>query len=653
MPSFAPVAIGLIVAAAGAALLMRRARRAARHRPPSQAPSQADVEAALRRRMRALAAIGRCGDILARDLPEAQVLAEVCTVIVDEAGYRMAWVGYADDAPGKPVRPMAHSGFAAGYVEGLGLSWDDTERGHTPVGTAIRTGQPMVVRDIHADPAFGPWREEAAQRGFASCIALPLRLDDHVIGALGVYAAQPDAFDAEEVALLGELAAKLTLGIARDRERAGRLRVEAALRASEQRYRRLFTQCKAVELLIDPVDGAIVDANQAAADFYGWPVEALKARRISDINCLTPDQIAAEMARARAESRSHFLFRHRLAGGEVRDVEVHSGPIEVDDRTLLYSIVHDITDRRRAERELRTFSSAIAQSTAAVIIADADARIEYVNPAFERLSGHTLAEVKGRTPAAFRSPNVSRDTYQPHIAAVRRGEGWRGEMLQRTKHGFDVWVSVAVSPVRDADGAITHFVALEEDISRRKQTERDLAGMAAALERSNRELERLAMMDALTGIANRRHFFAMAEREVALARRHQRPLGVLMLDIDHFKEINDHHGHAAGDEVLKQVARVALSVLRATDHIGRIGGEEFAVLLPDSDMDGAVATAERLREAIEGAALSIGADVHCTVSVGVAEWAPRDASIEAALNRADAALYRAKREGRNRMRCEA
>ncbi|HEY0833615.1 MAG TPA: diguanylate cyclase [Azospirillum sp.] len=645
MSILAKVALGLMAAARAA--LPIPARRRATTAPP-------DTESALRRRMRALAAIGRCGDILARDLPEAQVLAEVCTVIVEEAGYRMAWVGYAVDAPDKPVRPMAQSGFGDGYVEGLALSWDDGERGRTPVGAAIRTGRPVVVRDIHADPAFGPWREEATRRGFASCIGLPLRLGGRVIGALGVYAVQPDAFDGEEVALLGELAAKLTLGIARDRERAERRRVETALRASEQRYRRLFTQCKAVELLIDPADGAIVDANQAAADFYGWPVEELKARRISDINCLTPDQVAAEMARARAESRTHFQFRHRLASGEVRDVEVHSGPIEMDDRTLLYSIVHDITDRRRAERELRTFSSAIAQSTAAVIIADAQARIEYVNPAFERLSGHTLDEVKGRTPADFRSPSAPRDAYHPHVAAVRRGEDWHGEMLQRTRHGADVWVSVAISPVRDADGAITHFVALEEDISRRKQSERDLAGMAAALERTNRELERLAMLDALTGIANRRHFFVTAEREVALARRHQRPLGVLMLDVDHFKDINDRHGHAVGDEVLKQVARLAQSVLRATDHIGRIGGEEFAVLLPDSTLDGAVATAERLRETVERAALTGGdADVRCTVSVGVAEWSPEDASIEASLNRADAALYRAKREGRNRMRCEA
>jgi diguanylate cyclase (GGDEF)-like protein/PAS domain S-box-containing protein len=443
--------------------------------------------------------------------------------------------------------------------------------------------------------------------------------------------------------------AALVMRARRPRSGAG-----AAPRAGEPLYRRLFTQCKAVELLIDPADGTIVDANQAAADYYGWTVEELKARRISDINVLTPDQIAAEMALARAQARARFLFRHRLASGEVRDVEVLSGPIEMDDRTLLYSIVHDITDRRQAERELRLFSSAIAQSTAAVIITDADARIEYVNPAFERLSGHSLAEVKGRTPAVLRSPNLPRDAYRPHVAALRRGEDWHGELLQRTRHGVDVWVSVSISPVRDADGVITHFVALEEDISRRKQTERDLAGMAAALERTNRELERLAMVDPLTGIANRRHFFATAEREVALARRHQRPLGVLMLDIDHFKDINDRYGHAVGDEVLKQVARTALSVLRATDHIGRIGGEEFAVLLPDSGLEGAVATAERLREAIAAAALPGGADdVRCTVSVGVAGWAPGDASIEASLNRADAALYRAKREGRNRMRCEA
>ncbi|HYH38083.1 MAG TPA: diguanylate cyclase [Azospirillum sp.] len=498
-------------------------------------------EEALRRRTMALAASSRCGDILARDLPEESLLAEICRAIVEETGCRLAWVGYALDDGAKSVRAMARAGVDAGYVDGVAMRWADTERGRAPVGTAIRTGRPVVVRDIHTDPDFRPWREEAARRGFGSVLGLPIALGEpgaateeaggHVIGALSVYAAATDAFGAEEVALFRELAAKLALGIARERERAERRRVEAALRESEQRYRRLFTGAKAVELLIDPADGRIVDANQAAERFYGWPRDTLTAMRIADINCLTAEEIAKEMAVARAQDRSHFEFRHRLASGEVRDVEVHSGPIMVGDRELLYSIVHDVTDRRRAER-------ALAETT-------------------------------------------------------------------------------------------------------------------AALERSNAELQRLAMQDALTGVSNRRHFTAVAERDIALARRHHRPLSVLMIDIDHFKTVNDTHGHAVGDEVLRALVGVMTTVLRATDHLGRHGGEEFVVLLPDTALDGAAASAERLRAAVAATALQgrDGAPLACTISVGATEWSPADATIEAALKRADAALYEAKAAGRNAVRC--
>jgi len=134
-----------------------------------------------------------------------------------------------------------------------------------------------------------------------------------------------------------------------------RKRAEQNLLASEQRYRELFTNNKAVKLLIDvQAQGNIVDANQAAVDFYGYPQERLKRMKISDINILTPEEICHEMARAKQQQRTHFYFKHKLASGEVRDVEVHSGPVNQGGRVLLYSIIHDITERRQAEKILHT-----------------------------------------------------------------------------------------------------------------------------------------------------------------------------------------------------------------------------------------------------------------------------------------------------------
>jgi diguanylate cyclase (GGDEF)-like protein/PAS domain S-box-containing protein len=134
------------------------------------------------------------------------------------------------------------------------------------------------------------------------------------------------------------------------RERTTELeQASARLRKSEERYRAIFADSKVPMLLIDPADGAIVEANAAACGYYGYSAERLRAMRISQINTLSPEQVKIEMGRADAEQRNHFLFRHRLAGGEIRDVEVHSGPLEIDGRHLLYSIVHDITDQRRAE----------------------------------------------------------------------------------------------------------------------------------------------------------------------------------------------------------------------------------------------------------------------------------------------------------------
>jgi diguanylate cyclase (GGDEF)-like protein len=163
-------------------------------------------------------------------------------------------------------------------------------------------------------------------------------------------------------------------------------------------------------------------------------------------------------------------------------------------------------------------------------------------------------------------------------------------------------------------------------------------------------LETQAHTDMLTGLANRRHFFEVADAEVSRARRYDTPLSVLMLDIDHFKEVNDTHGHRAGDRVLQQVASTCLEVLRTVDVVGRVGGEEFAVLLPETGREGAIDVAERLREAVARAQVEReqGVPLRVTISIGVSARAG-NVNLDTLMSQADAALYDAKHAGRNRV----
>jgi diguanylate cyclase (GGDEF)-like protein len=163
-------------------------------------------------------------------------------------------------------------------------------------------------------------------------------------------------------------------------------------------------------------------------------------------------------------------------------------------------------------------------------------------------------------------------------------------------------------------------------------------------------LETQAHTDPLTGLANRRHFFETAEAELSRSRRYQAALSLLMLDIDRFKEVNDAHGHRAGDRVLQKLAQTCREVLRAVDVVGRVGGEEFAILLPETAAEGALEVAERLREAVEGAevAREEGVPLRVTVSIGVST-ASGDANLDTLMSQADDALYDAKHRGRNRV----
>jgi diguanylate cyclase (GGDEF)-like protein/PAS domain S-box-containing protein len=303
----------------------------------------------------------------------------------------------------------------------------------------------------------------------------------------------------------------------------------------------------------------------------------------------------------------------------------------------------DISDRKTAEdaikaseRKLRALAESVYD---AIVMIDGRGRVSFWNPAAERLFGYSEQEASGRVVTELITPPELRDKTLTALRELAGGNGTTSlGTLQETeavrKDGTRLPVERSVSGFRL--GGEWYAVAAIRDITERKATE------ARLLE--------LATTDGLTGLFNRRRFMELAEAELGRARRYRRPMTMLMMDIDHFKRVNDTHGHDVGDEVLRELARVSRAALREPDILGRLGGEEFGVLLPETADGPALEVAERLRRAIENTPIATAAgELRITVSIGAAASDTDGESVAGLLKRADVALYEAKQAGRNRV----
>ena len=321
---------------------------------------------------RTLHALNKSNQVMMRAVDEATFMQEVCRIVTEDCGYAMVWLGLAEQDEAKTVRPAAYAGFEAGYLETLQVTWADTDRGRGPTGTAIRTGQPYLCRNMLTDPHFAPWREEALKRGYASSLVLPLLDGEKAFGAITVYAQQPDAFSADEVKLLSELASDLSYGITSMRVRAAHaqaeseLRIseaalrerEARLRESEARYRSLFqgmTEGFALhEIICDengiPCDYHFLDLNPAFERLTGLKLADLQGKRKSELAQLRDDDpkwveiygnVALTGAPVHFENYSPALERH---------YEVFA--YRPADRQFAV-IFMDHTERKQAEAALR------------------------------------------------------------------------------------------------------------------------------------------------------------------------------------------------------------------------------------------------------------------------------------------------------------
>jgi len=240
---------------------------------------------------------------------------------------------------------------------------------------------------------------------------------------------------------------------------------------SEEGFRSLFEGNRCAELIINPNSGYIIEANKAAEDFYGHNRNQLLTLKISDINTLSHEKVSNEMQLAQSNKHDHFISQHQLASGEIRDVEVYAGPICWKEQDSLYSIIHDISDRTKAEKAVRKLSQSIEQSGEAVMITDRNALIEYVNPAFTKITGYMFEEIVGKTPATLKSSTQDPAFYKDLWETITRGEIWQGSLVDRKKDGSLYPALMSVAPLYDKEGKITHFVSFQQDMTEYKQLE--------------------------------------------------------------------------------------------------------------------------------------------------------------------------------------
>jgi diguanylate cyclase (GGDEF)-like protein/PAS domain S-box-containing protein len=290
-----------------------------------------------------------------------------------------------------------------------------------------------------------------------------------------------------------------------------------------------------------------------------------------------------------------------------------------------------------AEKERDLLRQVVQNASDCILTVEPGGRITLANQAVAVTFGCEPAQIIGASIEALFPPETPPGPVAEMLEALRSGGTWAGEAMARRRDGSRFPVHVSVSVARDPTGATSMAILHARDVTDQQRL----------LDR----LKQLSITDDLTGAYNARYFWARLRYEFLRARRYNQPAACLMVDLDRFKMVNDTHGHRVGDDVLRLVTKTMNDGIRQVDIIARYGGEEFAVILPNTDLVGALPCAEHLRACVEAAVLEVdGQRLHITVSIGVAALAPEIEDEEQLLRNADEALIAAKRSGRNRVR---
>lgn len=419
-------------------------------------------------------------------------------------------------------------------------------------------------------------------------------------------------------------------------------KTQLMIEESEELYRSLFENNYAVMLLMDPKEGNIIDANQSACNYYGWTLEEIQKMKISDINILPLDKVNEEIKEAGDLKRNYFIFKHKLSTGVIRDVEVYSGPIQVKGEKFIYSIIHDITERKLAENRLIESEERLKVTLLSigdgVIATDKFGRINIVNKMVEEITGWTKEEMIGKPiNDIFKIINeYTREKVEDPVQKVfDTGNivGLANHTILICKDDIEKPIADSAAPINDGDGNIQGVVLVIRDATEERKKQN--------------EIYYLGYHDSLTGLYNRRYF---EETLINIDDENKLPISIIMGDVNGLKLTNDAFGHKMGDDLLKKMASCIKNACRETDVVSRWGGDEFIVLLPNTSS----AQTEKICKEIKDNCSKVNIDgVNFSISLGFETKNNIHEEITNIIKKAEDYMYRDKSVESSSMRSNA
>ncbi|WP_322998514.1 EAL domain-containing protein [Castellaniella sp.] len=408
----------------------------------------------------------------------------------------------------------------------------------------------------------------------------------------------------------------------------------ALLRDSQDRLQATLDAMPDLVFNMD-ADGRYLSVHTSRPSDLSEPADQLLGRTVSDLLQPRDARIvldALQEAAVQGQSQGKIITLHDREG-QSREFElsVARKAVPPGQAPQFVVISRDVTARRNSEQALRTLSTAVVQSPVSMIITDSQARVEFVNEAFTRISGYTAAEVVGRSLRRLKPARTPATKFRAMWEQLAQGLAWRGEWQNLSKSGREYTESVLIYPVRDAQGRVTNYLAHNEDVTEKR--------------RADERIRLLSQFDQLTGLPNRDQLRELCRD----AMDRGDGMAALWMDLDHFKAVNDSLGHHVGDALLQEMARRLRAQLPAAAFLSRYSGDDFVALVPGATQQQAMAQARALLQAVSLPLRLADQDIFSSATIGVALYPDDAAAFDTLLKSAETAMYRAKSDGRHRV----
>jgi len=448
--------------------------------------------------------LSRCNEALVKAHLEEDLLNEICQIIVELGGYKLAWIGFAENNEEKTVRPVAQKGFEEGYLNTVNITWGDGERGQGPTGKAIRTGKPHIIKNILNDPNYVPWREQASKRGYRSSIALPIITGGTVSGALNVYSEEQDAFDEEEIALLMRLASDLAFGITALRTQIEGKLVEQELKQYRDRLEELVLrrsialeevnkQLQIVTTEIDHIfnisvpiclidkDHNLLRFNDPFCAFFEVQKEKILGKKCHEIKgtpfCGTNQCTIEKLSQGAAINEYEVEFN--LSSNNRKSCIISARPYRSADGDFI-GVVEcfiDITARKKAEDDLQKLEERyrilLENAQEGIWAIDKNDTTTFVNQRMADILGYTRAEMLGRPLFSFMDEQGI-ELAKKLLKRQKEGLGKNHDFEFLRKNGTRIYTRIETGPIMENDGTYIGAIACVADVTDQRHAEEEL-----------------------------------------------------------------------------------------------------------------------------------------------------------------------------------